>query len=794
MAEEPVLRDLRNLKSTEFQIKWNAIHNISKYLQSDLKPDDVRYRMIIKSFLPMTKDPDEKIREIVLSTLLKVLEDKKQTEALVAQSLADSNPGIRSLALEWLRSQNHPSVTKYTIVALSDPSEVVRKTAIETVIKNQFEGIETQLLNMLGTESGGLRRQVIYALGKLKTSQAIGALIDIMQNPEYDDWTRNQASSALDHMEGEGIIEPFLNNLIDPNPYVRETAAAYLNKHKDDILPFILKTSRLDLIGLLQYGTDNTKQDFSSIISSLKKQMEFAFKDLESRIIAKEQIQFAKLADEFQFSEIALKTLIEKVLNLQLIELPNNAYLTETGLLNLLTEEFNTHLSLFLPEIIKKKPFKEVPLVNLEEIIIKIPNLVKLTEKFFIHQNFYTELQEAFSKTGMLNIQNIIEKLSVKKEIIETELIPNLYSEEESWINSKNEFITPEYLDKKIKAILDDKGILSLKRLLHDLSNPKISEQYMIDRINSRYSGTWLKDLKVFISEKQFLYIKKNSSRLDEALVSPLIKTIDIKFPEFLSNLQKVLDVHTYQTRSGTIITMESLHPSLQQEILGKGYINIDDFIKLNDLQTQKESIKPSIMDFINQEFSGRIDPLGKYFFTEDLIMKVKNEIEAQSRLNFNILAYRMELSKDILLILIQQILFVRGFRNKIGEYITDKGIQNELNSILESTQEFKLSEFYDILEITEDREKEDLVREILSEDTRLFITKDQLMFITKKRAINNLFRYLKDPMQQTRDMIPWNELSKAMRLTEEELKAMLNSLVQNQFLPGTIIKNGYKP
>ncbi len=793
MAEEPVLKDLRNLKSNEAHIKWEALNNISKYL-SELKPDDVRYRMIIKYYLAMVKDPDEKIREKVLSTLLRVLDDQKQLGVLVTQGLSDANPGIRSLALEWLRDHDHPALRNNTVKALSDPSDVVRKTAIEIAIAKKFEGIESQLLSMLKSESGGLRRQVIYALGKLKTSQAIGTLIDIMRNPDYDDWTRNQASSALEHMGGEGIIEPFLNNLVDSNPYIRETAAAYLSKNKDALIPFILQTGRLDLVGLLQYGSEHTKEDFSQIVSALSNQMEFAFQDLKTRIISKDQIEFSKLADEFQFSEIALKTLIEKVLKLDLIEISSNKFLTETGLLKLLTEEVSTKSSLYIPNLLRNRPFKDLPQVTLQKIIGKIPNLLQLTKNLFIDQIYYSDLQESFSSTGILNIQDIVQKLGLKKEIIEEELIPKIYSKEERWTNSNNDLITPEYLDTKIKTILHDKGILSIKNLLNELSHPKIADQYLVERISSHHRGTWLSDLKVFIPEKEFISIQENSARLDESRVSHLLQHIDIKFSEFLSSLQKVLNIQTYQTKSGTVVTLESLHPYLQQEILGRGYLNVVKFIESKSLQKQKDEAKAAIIQFISQEFSGRLNPSNNYFFTEELINKISKEIETKSRLNFEILAYKTELPQEIIVTIIREILFIRGFKNRIGEFITERTIQLELNGILEHKQEFSLPEFFELLDISKEREKEELVQEILSEDSRLFITKDKMKFITKKRAINNLFRYLKDPTQQTRNLIPWSELSNKLNLTEKELKTMLDSLVQNQFLAGSINKNGYVP
>ncbi|MCK4848305.1 MAG: HEAT repeat domain-containing protein, partial [Candidatus Heimdallarchaeota archaeon] len=212
--EESVVWDLKEIRAKDPEVKWIALNNLSKYLLSN--PKNFRARMIVKSFLSMINDPNDNIRETVYSTLIKCLTDSKGLETLILKGLADSSPSIRSISLEWLHTSNHQSVTTQAIKFLQDPSEAVRKTAIDIALAREIENIENQLLELLKNEKGVLRRSVIFALGKMKTAAAIDALTMIMRNPEFDDWTRNQASSALEHMGSTDLIIPYIENLIDP--------------------------------------------------------------------------------------------------------------------------------------------------------------------------------------------------------------------------------------------------------------------------------------------------------------------------------------------------------------------------------------------------------------------------------------------------------------------------------------------------------------------------------------------------------------------------------------------------
>ena len=225
MSEEDVIWDLKDIKSKDPDVKWTAVNNLGKYLDQDPSSSSFRSKMIIKSFISMINDPNDTIRETIINTLFRHLKDRTQLETITINGIRDSNPSIRSLCLERLNTTNHQSINSKTIAALQDESEAVRKIAIDIVVSRQIHGVESQLLNLLKTEKGGLRRSVIFALGKFQTAEAIGALTEIMGNPDFDDWTRNQASSALEHLGGKELIIPFIENLTDPNEYVRQTAS-----------------------------------------------------------------------------------------------------------------------------------------------------------------------------------------------------------------------------------------------------------------------------------------------------------------------------------------------------------------------------------------------------------------------------------------------------------------------------------------------------------------------------------------------------------------------------------------
>ncbi|MHA1942339.1 MAG: HEAT repeat domain-containing protein, partial [Candidatus Hodarchaeales archaeon] len=149
---EDVIWDLKDIKSKDPDVKWEAVNNLSKYLE---ETQDFRSKMIIKSFLSMINDPMDNVRETVYSTLIRHLSDKPRLETILLKGTKDKSPGIRSLSLEWLNANNHSSIDSQTISALQDSSEAVRKIAIDIVVQRNIPGVEKRLLELLKQEKGG---------------------------------------------------------------------------------------------------------------------------------------------------------------------------------------------------------------------------------------------------------------------------------------------------------------------------------------------------------------------------------------------------------------------------------------------------------------------------------------------------------------------------------------------------------------------------------------------------------------------------------------------------------------
>ena len=793
MSEESILKDLKSLKSKDNDLKWTAINNLRKFLQANPNPTDYRFRMVVKSLLPFTKAPQANIRESTLVTILEAIPDDKNVESLVKSALSDSSPGIRSLALEWLSKKNHPLLKSQVIKFMGDPAEIVRKTAIDLVVTHQIEGIETQLLQLLNSESGGLRRSIIYALGKLKTPRAVGTLVEIMRNPNYDDWTRNQAGSALEHLGGRELIVPFIENLADPNDYVRETAAAFLNKNEQEITSVVLSEGRIDLIALLQHGSDTTKQDFNTVVSNLSTQMAFAIKDLQTRIIAKDKIILSELAEEISSNLIAVKILIEKILDLELIPLSNDIYLTETGLARELKSNLDEASSIHIPTLKQKDLFNQISIEILEQTIKNLPGIFEASSKLYLKEEIHSKIALDFEQTGFLKILDIAEEINLPVELIKKELIPILHPSSDGWYDSNNNYMTIKFILSQLEHQIQQYRIISLSTFLSRLGNPKIDHSILKEMIDDRYQGVWFENIDVFLEQTEFQKLKEDSSRIDEARVNHLLSPIAMEFPSFLQNLQQKLDIQTYQSRDGQLVTLENLHPQLQQHILGKGYINIPEFLKEVKLDKMASTIKSVILDYITQEFSGSTTPDTEFFFTEDLIADVTAEVEAKSRINFNVLAFKMDLNTDILGLIVKQILFIRGFTNTIGEFVTEEGINQEIKGILEYREEFTLQELFEILEIVKDKKNEAIVRELISDDNNLLISLDEEVVLTQKRALNKVIDFIKQPVQQTKEIVKWEEISRSINIPIIDIKGITDSLIQNNLLSGTLVDQGYQ-
>lgn len=794
MSESSVVVDLKNLKSNDPEFRLSAVINLRRYLVSN--PKEFRVRMVRKSIQTMIKDNDDQVREAVLITLIETgREDPKLLVPLVLSILTepqDPNPGIRSLALEWLSEQGHSSLQDFTIKALNDPNKAILNTALGIVTKHQISGVEPILLRLLGTETGGLRRAVIYALGRVKTPQAIGTLIQIMRDAGYDDLTRNQASSALEKLGrlGKEVIIPFIENLADSNDYVRETAAAFLKKNESEIITAVMGQGRLDLLALLHHGTLSTKQNFGTVVSALKTQMSFAIQDLRNRISSREQFHYSELAAEYQSTKIAIKIMVEDLLEIQFFPLTDGVYLTEVGLKKLFQAEFDQFNVIQLPILQQRSPFNEIGKEMLVSVLSSFPDIHQVSSELYITKAFQTQVTTSIQSIGFLSVSDLSNQTNLSPELITNVILPEIYPANEGWLNSQQEFITPRFIKQKWSETLAHYKIQAFEKFLHDeLSSPQIEFRIFRELTEGTQLGRWLEDIQVFIDQVELENLERDIGNIDETRVEHLLPVIGINYSRFLDSLVKTLNIQVFRTDIGKVVTLKNILEAIRVQFQAQGYVDLEQFKHEQGLTKTSAEVSPPISDYLLQNYVGRQDKGNKYFIQEELITRIQKEINTHPRVNFDVLAFKLEIPSSLLPVIVDDILQLSGITNSVGEFITERGIQQEINGILEHRQELALEELGEILDVNDDQWE--LINQLIDRDEKLLRTKDRRV-LTLKGAAGKVLYFINRPEQQTKELIRWEEFA-ILNFPRDLIQRMVTSMVQNKMLPGSMNSSGYR-
>ena len=788
LTEESVIWDLKDIKNKDPEVKWTAVNNLSKFLNDN--PENFRSRMIIKSFLTMINDPHDGIRETIYSTLIQKL-PPQQLDGLIKRGLEDLSPSIRSLSLEWLNSVNHNSVRTQAISALQDRSEAVRKIALDIIIARNITGVEQRLLELLKKEKGGLRRTVIYALGKIRTAEAVETLIEIMRNPEFDDWTRNQASSALEHLGGKDLVIPFIENLTDDNDYVRETAAAFLKKHENDVTSVILTKARLDYVALLQHATTATKQDFSLIIKTLTTQMSDRIHSLTVHLQNQSEFSLSDLKEEWGASEIATRIILSNFLDLRLFPQPKERYFTEKGLRDILRERFNIKNSLVFHDIVMVQPFDKIEHEVIKELLDTIENIKCVHKDLYINKQTFAEISEKFVSSGLLPLKNISKSLKQPFDIVSREFTHILVPDDEGWLNDENQYLTLKYISQKALDFISKFHIIDLNHFIASLSNPNIELSVLRNIVDQNSTGRWLNDIQVFITLEEFTELEENSVKIDEERVNHLISPINMKFQIFLESIQKTLDIKTYQTSEGQLISLEKLYPLIHQEIEEKQYLPLLEFMKANALEPNVKSV---IIEYLQQNYQGKTDEKIRYFFTTNLLKVIRTEFQNQTRFNYKVLGFKLNLPIDVLKLIIVEILRISGIHNNLGEFITLEGVKNEYMQIIEHKAEFPLYTLLEILEVVDNQKAIEIIKDRIKSDPALYLSVNGKQVWTRRRVIEILNRFLKRSENLSRKDISFSEISKETGISQPDILPILNTLLEKKLIPGRVGKNKYTP
>jgi len=133
-----------------------------------------------------------------------------------------------------------PSVTDLITIALNDPDETTRQSAIRGLIEIDDGTVVDQLIEILTNSSSIIQQRAILALAEFKAKYSVPLLLELLsKNP--DPQTRACSAIALGKLEDKGVLSKLCNSLLnDPDIQVRKSALDALAKIGDKSITGIL--------------------------------------------------------------------------------------------------------------------------------------------------------------------------------------------------------------------------------------------------------------------------------------------------------------------------------------------------------------------------------------------------------------------------------------------------------------------------------------------------------------------------------------------------------------------------
>ncbi len=129
-------------------------------------------------------------------------------------------------ALGQLRDLHAESASRIAVRALSDPDEMIRATAIGAIIYLPAAEVATALVPMLSDKAEFIRREAAYALGEVRSVDAVGKLNEVVQKDRAP-IVRGAAAAALGKIGSEAAVESLTAVLkrSGSDEYLRRAAA-----------------------------------------------------------------------------------------------------------------------------------------------------------------------------------------------------------------------------------------------------------------------------------------------------------------------------------------------------------------------------------------------------------------------------------------------------------------------------------------------------------------------------------------------------------------------------------------
>ncbi|MHA1206775.1 MAG: hypothetical protein ACTSSO_04310, partial [Candidatus Hodarchaeales archaeon] len=122
-----------------------------------------------------------------------------------------------------------------------------------------------------------------------------------------------------------------------------------------------------------------------------------------------------------------------------------------------------------------------------------------------------------------------------------------------------------------------------------------------------------------------------------------------------------------------------------------------------------------------------------EYFFLNSFLDMIQQECEKEARINFNVLAFKLNITGELLQLVILKILGIRGINNNLGEFITFKKVESEYKEVFSNNDNILLQTLVEILEIENNKREIEKLIEKIREKPDLYLSEDGTTIWSKK-------------------------------------------------------------
>ena len=164
--------------------------------------------------------------------------------SLLIEVLRDENANLRKSSAYALGRIKSDEAVEPLIGAMYDKDIDVRWSVAYALGEINSKTAVKPLINALSDENNNIQTSALYALGKMKSDMVVESLIEALRDQD-NNIKRSRAAQALGMIKSDKAIEPLISALYDRNFRVRRKAANALGQIKsDEAIPPLIEAFR----------------------------------------------------------------------------------------------------------------------------------------------------------------------------------------------------------------------------------------------------------------------------------------------------------------------------------------------------------------------------------------------------------------------------------------------------------------------------------------------------------------------------------------------------------------------